>query len=103
MELFITPTISNLRQEYGYEEWEDENDDALLVQKGYDGYTIEVEDGESFEIPEGHEGQIIDDDTTYYERVEIFEDVFDKEEIMDNLYEGHYRLEGDVIISEDSL
>lgn len=52
----------------GYEEWE-EVDEALLFQQGYDGYVIEVEDGEAFEIPVGSEGQIINDKITYYMNV----------------------------------
>lgn len=101
MQIFIKQTIDSLREEMDYEEWEEVNEDSLLFQQGYDGYVIEVEDGDSFEIPEGSEGQIIDEDATYFMNVEVFDDVFDKEEIEGSLMSGLYRLEGDLIISKD--
>lgn len=72
---------------------------ALLFQQDYDGDAIEMEDDETFEIPEEAEGQILDDEP-YYINVEVFEDEFDKEKIKWNLRSGLYRLEGFLIISE---
>lgn len=103
MEIFIKPAIDSLQKYFGYDEWEEVDEDALLFQQGYDGYVIEVEDGETFEIPEDCEGEIIDEDETYFMNVEIFEDVFDKEEIEDSLLPGSYRLEGDLIIPEQDV
>lgn len=101
MNILIKQTLETLREDLGYEEWEDINEDALLFRQGYDGYVIEVEDGDSFEIPEGTEGQIMDDNT-YYFNEEIFENMFEKVEIEGDLCAGHYKLEGDVIIPQCS-
>ena len=100
MEIFIKQTIDSIREDLGYEEWEDVNDDDLLFQQGYKGYTIEVEDGDSFEIPEGTQGKITDE-ASYFMNVEIFDDMFEKEEIEGDLDAGLYRLEGNLIIPEE--
>ncbi len=100
MDLLLQPTLENLREDLGYEEWEDENEDALLFQQGYDSECVEVEDGDSFEIPEGFIGRIADDDKSYYMNVEIADGVWEKEEILDELGAGHYRLDGDIISVE---
>lgn len=101
MQILIKQAIDSLRKEMGYEEWEEVDEEALLFQQGYDGDVIEVEDGETFEIPVGSEGQIINDNITYYVNVKIFEDVFEKEAIEGDLMAGIYRLEGHLIVLKD--
>lgn len=97
MELFIRPTLNHVRKDIGFEEWEDVNDFDLLFQQGFDGEILEVEDGETFTIPEDYIGGIVDDDKSYYWEVEIHEGVFEKEEIFEDLKAGQYRLKGDII------
>lgn len=101
MEILVKQTIDSLREDLGYEEWEDVNTDALLFRQGYEGYVMEVEDGETFEIPEGYIGQIIDEGT-YYMNIEIFEGEFEKEIIETDLQPGSYKLEDYTVTIEDA-
>ncbi|MDE6689128.1 MAG: hypothetical protein K2J86_04520 [Prevotella sp.] len=103
MQIFIKQTIDSLLKDLGYEEWDDVDEDALLFQQGYNGYVIEVEDGEIFEIPEETEGQIIDEDTAYYMNIEVLEGIFAKEEIEGILTSGLYKLKSDLIIPEEDF
>ena len=96
MEILIKQSIDSLREDLGYDEWDDENDEGLLFKQGYDGFVIEVEDGERFEIPEEHEGQILDD-SSYFIKIEDWENSFERQEVVD-LQSGIYRLDGDLII-----
>ena len=98
MEILIQPTVDNLREDLGYDEYEDVDEEALLFQQGYEGDLITVDDGETFEIPEGYIGSIIDDGLTYYVKREIFDGTWEKEELYGELEEGRYKLEGDIII-----
>ncbi len=97
MEILIQHTIDNLRKDLGYEDCEDVNEEALLFQQGFDGYPIEVEDGEKFVIPEGYKGSIIDDGNVYYMKIEIAEGNWDTEEIYCDLEAGSYLLNDNVI------
>ena len=101
MEILVKQTIDSLREDLGYEEWEDVNTDALLFRQGYEGYVMEVEDGETFEIPEGYICQIIDEGT-YYMNIEIFEGEFEKEIIETDLQPGSYKLEDYTVTIEDA-
>ena len=65
MKLFIKPTFDNIREDLGYDEFEDVDEDAIMLQQGYDGDIMEVEDGESFEIPKGYVASIIEDEPYY--------------------------------------
>lgn len=65
MKLFIKPTFDNIREDLGYDEFEDVDEDAIMFQQGYDGDIMEVEDGESFEIPKGYVASIIEDEPYY--------------------------------------
>ena len=76
MKLFIKPTFDNIREDLGYDEFEDVDEDAIMFQQGYDGDIMEVEDGESFENFEGN---------------------WDKEEIYDDIDAGWYSLNGNTI------
>lgn len=96
MQLFIKPTFDNVREDLGYDEFEDIDEDAIMFQQGYDGDVMEVEDGESFEISEGYLANIMDEEP-YYMLCEIFEGEWDKEEIYDDLEPGRYSLDGNVI------
>ena len=57
---------------------------------------MEVEDGESFEIPRGYVASIIEDEP-YYMLFEYFEGNWDKEEIYDDIDAGWYSLNGNTI------
>ena len=80
MKLFIKPTFDNIREDLGYDEFEDVDEDAIMFQQGYDGDIMEVEDGESFEM-----------------LFEYFEGNWDKEEIYDDIDAGWYSLNGNTI------
>ena len=96
MKLFIKPTFDNIREDLGYDEFEDVDEDAIMFQQGYDGDIMEVEDGESFEIPKGYVASIIEDEP-YYMLFEYFEGNWDKEEIYDDIGAGWYSLNGNTI------
>ena len=102
MEILIQPTVDNLREDLGYDDYEDVDEEALLFQQGFDGTPIEVEDGEKFEIPEGYIGSIIDDDKVYYLKTEIEEGVWDTEEFYGDLEAGSYILNDGVISFVDT-
>lgn len=97
MEILLQPTVDNLREDLGYDDYEDVDEEALLFQQGFDGTPIEVADGEKFEIPEGYIGSIIDDDKVYYLKTEIEEGVWDSEELYGDLEAGSYILNDNVI------
>ena len=97
MQIFVRPTLNYVRKDLGFEEWEDVDEFTLLFQQGFDGEVIDIEDGETFTIPEDYIGGIVDDGKSYYWEVEIREDVFEKEEIYEDLKAGRYRLKGDII------
>ncbi len=93
------PTIKSICEDFGLDYYDDTNDKELLEQQGLEAYPIEVNDGETFEIPQGFIGRIVDKDQTYYMRVKIDDelDYYDKEEIMDDLPAGQYMLDEDTI------
>ena len=88
--------LDNIREDLGYDEFEDVDEDAIMFQQGYDGDIMEVEDGESFEIPKGYVASIIEDEP-YYMLFEYFEGNWDKEEIYDDIDAGWYSLNGNTI------
>ena len=98
MEILIQPNFNLVREDFGYDEYEDVDEEALLYQQGFDGYSTEVEDGDTFEIPEGYIGDIIDDNLTYYVKRKICNGFLESEEFYGELEEGRYKLEGDTII-----
>ena len=58
MDILIRPILESLIDD---EDYVDENDeDAIAFEQGVDSWTEEVEPGETFEIPEGHEGVVED-------------------------------------------
>ena len=79
MKLFIKPTFDNIREDLGYDEFEDVDEDAIMFQQGYDGDIMEVED------------------EPYYMLFEYFEGNWDKEEIYDDIDAGWYSLNGNTI------
>jgi hypothetical protein len=99
MELLIQPTLDSVREDMGYEEWEDV-DDVLLFQQGYDSVCMEVEDGDSFVIPEGFIGRIADEGMSYYMNIEVADGVWEKEELFGELEAGNYNLNGNIISRE---
>jgi len=100
MEILIMPTVDYLREIRGYDVFDDEDDEALLFEQGYEGVQDEIEDGETFEIPQNYIGRIVDEREFYF-HIEIMENVFDKQLANDcNLVAGKYLLEGDTITKQ---
>ena len=68
MDILIRPILESLIDD---EDCLDENDeDAIAFGQGVDSSTVEVQPGETFEIPEGHQGVqdgeiILEGDTEY--------------------------------------
>ena len=60
--LALTPEFEMLRDEMGYDEYEDFDAYDILFQQGYDRQLIEVADDEIFEVPEGYSATIQSDD-----------------------------------------
>ena len=88
MKILIQPTIDNLREDLGYYDYEDVDEESLLFQQGFDGTPMDVEDGEKFEIPEGYIGGIIDDNSTYYVKRKICDGIWEREKFYGELEEG---------------
>ena len=117
MRLFLKPTIASLQNEFEENDFADEEqlEEELLYRQGYEADVIDVEDGEEFEIPEGMCATIIENDDDDYDNeveedgddildeeeyklyVEIDEDVWEEESIMDDLQSGLYQLDGHLI------
>jgi len=98
MHVLIMPTIESICEDYGLD-YNDTNEKELLEQQGLEAYHIEVNDGESFEIPVGFIGRLIDNDQTYYMSIKVDDelDYYDKEEFQDDLLAGQYKLDEDTI------
>ena len=98
MFVLIMPTIESICEDYGLD-YNDTNEEELLGQRGLEAYHIEVNDGESFEIPQGFIGRIDQDEQNYYKKVFVDEDMdyYDKEEILGDLPAGQYILNKNAI------
>lgn len=98
MHVLIMPTIESICEDYGLD-YNDTNEKELLEQQGLEAYQIEVNDGETFEIPVGFIGRLIDNDQTYYMSIKVDDelDYYDKEEFQDDLLAGQYKLDEDTI------
>ena len=66
MHVMIMPTIESICEDYGLDYYDDSNTRELLEQQGLEAYQIEVNDGESFEIPQGLIGRIDQGEQNYY-------------------------------------
>ena len=99
MFILIMPTIESICEDYGFDYYDDSNTREVLEQQGQEAYPIEVNDGETFEIPEGFIGRINQDEQTFYKKVLVDEDMdyYEKEEIQDDLPAGLYQLDQDEI------
>ena len=51
MFVLMMPTIESICEDYGFDYYDDSNAREVLEQQGQEAYPIEVNDGESFEIP----------------------------------------------------
>lgn len=91
--LALTPEFEALRDELGYDEYEDFDAYDIMFQQGYDRQLIEVADGETFEVPEGYSATVeseTPDDEFYL--LESEEELPDKESlVIDSLPGGNYR------------
>ena len=98
MFVLIMPTIESICEDYGLD-YNDTNEKELLEQQGLEAYHIEVNDGESFEIPQDFIGRIVQDEQIFYKKVLVDEDMdyYDKEEILDDLPAGQYKLDEDTV------
>ena len=99
MFVLIMPTIESICEDYVLDYYDDSNTIELLERQGLEAYQIEVNDGETFEIPEGFIGRINQDEQTFYKKVLVDEDMdyYEKEEIQDDLPAGLYQLDQDEI------
>ena len=99
MFVLIMPTIESICEDYGLDYYDDSNTRELLEQQGLEAYHIEVNDGETFEIPECFIGRINQDEQTFYKKVLVDEDMdyYEKEEIQDDLPAGQYILNKNAI------
>ena len=68
MFVLIMPTIESIWKDYGLD-YNDTNEEELLGQQGLEAYHIEVNDGETFEIPQCFTGRIEQDEQNYYKKV----------------------------------
>ena len=99
MFVLIMPTIESICEDFGLD-YNDTNEEELLGQQGQEAYPIEVNDGETFEIPEGFIGRINQDEQTFYKKVLVDEDMdyYEREVIQDDLPSVLYQLDKDEII-----
>ena len=99
MFVLIMPTIESICEDYVLDYYDDSNTREVLDLQGLEAYQIEVNDGETFEIPEGFIGRINQDEQTFYKKVLVDEDMdyYEKEEIQDDLPAGLYQLDQDEI------
>jgi hypothetical protein len=99
MDVLIMPTIKSICEDFGLDYYDDTNDKELLEQQGLEAYPIEVNDGETFEIPQGFIGRIEQDEQNYYKKVLVDEDMdyYEKEEILGDLPAGQYILNKNAI------
>lgn len=121
----MKPTFAGLQSEYDENDFADEEQYAeeLLFRQGFEGDVITVEDGEQFEVPEGMCATILEDEDEnedeedandlfddevdgddflededeYKLYVEIADDIWEEEPIMDDLQSGLYELDGHLI------
>ena len=93
------PTIESICEDYGLDYYDDSNTRELIDQQGIEAYQIEVNDGDSFEIPQGLIGRIDQGEQNYYKKVLVDEDMdyYEKEEILGDLPAGLYQLDKDEI------
>ena len=72
----------------------------FLNNQGLEAYQIEVNDGESFEIPQSFTGRIEQYEQNYYKKVLVDKgmDYYEREVIQDDLPSGLYQLDKDEII-----
>lgn len=94
MFVLMMPTIESICEDFGLDYY-DTNEKELLEQQGLEAYHIEVNDGETFEIPEGFTGRIEQDEQNYYKKVLVDEDMdcYEREVIQDDLPSGQYKLD----------
>ena len=52
MLVLMMPTIESFCEDYGFDYYDDSNTREVLDLQGLEAYQIEVNDGESFEIPQ---------------------------------------------------
>ena len=99
MFVLIMSTIESICEDYGFDYYDDSNTREVLEQQGQEAYQIEVNDGETFEIPEGFTGRIEQDEQNYYKKVLVDEDMdyYEREVIQDDLPSGIYQLDKDEI------
>ena len=98
MFVLMMPTIESICEDFGLDYY-DTNEKELLEQQGLEAYHIEVNDGETFEIPQGFIGRIEQDEQNYYKKVLVDEDMdyYEKEEILGDLPAGQYILNKNAI------
>ena len=99
MFVLIMPTIESICEDDGFDYYDDSNTREVLDLQGLEAYQIEVNDGESFEIPQCITGRSEQDEQNYYKKVLVDEDMdyYEREVIQDDLPSGLYQLDKDEI------
>lgn len=93
--LFITPEYDAIREDLGYDEYDDYDETDVLYQQGYHGEMVEIQDGETFEIPEQYCASIqCDDEFDEYYVLDEGDDADDKMDFLtESLSCGSYRFD----------
>lgn len=58
LQLFLMPSFEAVRESMGFDEFDEDNTEAILFQQGYNGSIIDILDGQIFKIKEGFIGRI---------------------------------------------
>lgn len=92
IELFLRPTLENVKEGMGFEADDEEADEDAMYQQGYESEMMAVYDDDPFEIPIGYEAEMPDDEEFYV--LDLSDDPFYKEDFVAyTLAAGRYRLE----------
>ena len=82
LEVYLQPSYSSTLRSMGIDEDEDYNSEAVMFQQGYDAEVIEVEDGDTFQVPDDYSARILSDDIPFRclneedEEEDVFEAVY---------------------------
>lgn len=92
LELWLKPTLENIKEGMGFDPEDEEADEDALFQQGYESEIMTVYEGDPFEIPYGYEADVPEeedffvldtgDDPTYKEEYPAY-----------TLSHGRYRLD----------
>lgn len=104
MKILLIPNYDSVRDDMGYGENDDYNSDAVLFQQGFETDSLDIDDGETFRVPEKYLGQIVDDGNMYEMAIEVIPGDWHKGQMLDGstIDPGLYKLDGHLIIEIES-